>query len=89
MLTGPVTLQTAWSVLDWSQVKVNSDRALRLSWSGGVGWCNGDSGAPLMCGGDVLSGLSSWGYGCGQPGLPDVFTKTLYFNQWIEGNIEE
>jgi len=56
--------------------------------AGGVGWCNGDRGAPLMCqtGRSALSGLSAWGYGCAQPGYPDVFTSTLYFLQWIHQN---
>ena len=51
--------------------------------SGGVGWCNGDMGAPLMCEADSLTGLSSWGQGCGVAGYPDIFTNTLYFSQWI------
>ena len=42
-----------------------------------------------MCGGASIAGLSSWGYGCGEPGYPDVFTKTLYFKDWIEYNIED
>ena len=42
-----------------------------------------------MCGGANIAGLSSWGYGCGEPGYPDVFTKTLFFKDWIEYNIED
>ena len=59
--------------------------------SGGVGWCNGDRGAPLVCPdreGESLTGLSSWGYGCGLQGYPDVFTSTPYFRHWIGDNIE-
>ncbi len=57
---------------------------------GGVDTCQGDSGGSLACkvtgdGGDrhVLMGLTSWGYGCGRPNRPGVYTKVIDYLDWI------
>ena len=57
---------------------------------GGRDSCQGDSGGPLMCGGPPyeLSGIVSWGYGCGEPGYPGVYTQTSYFVQWIKNHMK-
>ncbi|XP_049903113.1 trypsin-like [Epinephelus moara] len=50
---------------------------------GGRDACNGDSGSPLVCDGEV-HGLVSWGRGCAQPNYPGVYVKLCEFLYWIE-----
>ena len=61
---------------------------------GGKGFCQGDSGSPLMCPpasnqGDFLqlTGIASWSYGCAEPGFPGVYTETSYYIPWIMDNM--
>ncbi|GBP68833.1 Phenoloxidase-activating factor 2 [Eumeta japonica] len=55
--------------------------------------CQGDGGAPLACpvGDDryTLTGLVSWGIGCGGKGVPGVYTKTSMFRNWIDQKMDE
>lgn len=51
--------------------------------------CEGDGGAGLYCsepesGLTKLAGLVSWGIGCGQRGVPGVYTNVAAFYNWIE-----
>jgi len=50
--------------------------------------CQGDSGGPLLSvNGDVIEGLTSWGIGCGEEGLPGVYTRISTFDDWIQETI--
>lgn len=54
---------------------------------GGIGACFGDSGGPLLLednGRYVLLGLTSWGIGCAQPDLYDVYTRLPLYKDVIE-----
>ena len=46
----------------------------------------GDGGGPLVCedqGYFELSGLVSWGFGCGRQDVPGVYVKISSFIGWI------
>ncbi|CAK8690511.1 unnamed protein product [Clavelina lepadiformis] len=55
--------------------------------TGGIGFCHGDSGGPLLCETDegrwYLAGVISWSMGCALRRKPDVFSEVQYFIDWI------
>lgn len=53
--------------------------------------CQGDSGGPLVCNVDhkaVLTGIVSFGIGCGHHRYPGVYARVSTFIRWINANIE-
>ncbi|RNA15447.1 acrosin isoform X1 [Brachionus plicatilis] len=57
---------------------------------GAVDSCKGDSGGSLVTLSEikgqnryVSSGIVSFGYGCGRPKYPGIYTRTSYFLEWI------
>lgn len=49
--------------------------------------CQGDSGSPLVCSGEV-QGLVSWGQGCALPNYPGVYVKVCEFMNWIQDTLD-
>ena len=53
--------------------------------------CTGDGGGPLVCPGPggslVLAGLVSWGVGCGEAGVPGVYTNIATYVDWIHETV--
>lgn len=49
--------------------------------------CQGDSGGPLMIFTSskqwILAGLTSFGFGCAQPGYSGVYTRIIFYLDWI------
>ena len=63
---------------------------------GGEDSCQGDSGGPAVSllpvpeYGEVratLLGLTSWGYGCGKPNKPGVYTRLSQYVDWIHRRV--
>lgn len=50
---------------------------------GSVDSCQGDSGGPLVANG-VLIGVVSWGYSCGLPHHPGIYTNVAVVRRFIK-----
>ena len=48
--------------------------------------CTGDSGGPLAHFGDIVVGVISWNYDCGDPYYPSVNARVSHFSNWIVAN---
>ena len=52
--------------------------------------CTGDGGAPLVCqagpgGRWYVVGLVGWGIGCGEEGVPGIYTRVAHYITWLSG----
>lgn len=54
--------------------------------AGGRDACQGDSGGGLMCNG-VITGIVSFGFGCGRPRFPGVYVDVSAYAEFIDGAI--
>jgi len=87
-----------------SQSVCNHERSYggRLTWNmfcagyqnGSSDSCSGDSGGPLQCLSNVknrwvVSGIVSWGIGCGTTHKYGVYTRVRHFNVWVKGYIQK
>nr|ADT80832.1 serine protease 62 [Mamestra configurata] len=53
---------------------------------GGKDACGGDSGGPLAQFGDIIVGVTSWGFECADAFYPGVSARVTYFSNWITAN---
>ncbi|KAG8200316.1 hypothetical protein JTE90_028500 [Oedothorax gibbosus] len=80
--------QESYSKLRTDGLRVGITTAMMCAGStiGGVDACQGDSGGPLVMrtgGRWIQVGIVSFGYRCGVPGYPGVYTRVLSYVRWI------
>ena len=51
--------------------------------------CQGGPAVGEVQGRATLFGITSWGYGCGRPNKPGVYTKVREYVKWIQEKVQE
>ncbi|XP_054447483.1 transmembrane protease serine 12 [Pteronotus mesoamericanus] len=56
--------------------------------------CRGDSGGPLMCYFPehkrfFVTGITSYGYGCGRKNFPGVYSGPFFYKTWLTGHLNK
>ncbi|XP_072388527.1 uncharacterized protein [Diabrotica undecimpunctata] len=72
-----------YGIIDTSQVCAGAQ-------DGSKDTCQGDSGGPLQVQQDgrlYIVGITSFGIGCGKPGIPGVYTRVSNYLPWIEQTV--
>lgn len=81
----PITIQS-----QYPPGQITTNMLLAGYPEGGIDTCQGDSGGPLVVtnslGIILQAGITSWGYGCAEPGYPGVYTRVSAFYDWIIAN---
>ncbi|KAI0238020.1 Glandular kallikrein [Lamellibrachia satsuma] len=83
----PVVNQATCGASDWHGSKLTSNMLCAGYAAGVKDTCNGDSGGPLLCTmNNILrvSGIISWGDGCGKAKKPGVYTRVTKYLAWIK-----
>ncbi|HON08239.1 MAG TPA: trypsin-like serine protease, partial [Verrucomicrobiota bacterium] len=78
----PITTQSMYP-----PESITTNMLLAGFYQGGVDTCQGDSGGPLVVtnssGALLQAGITSWGYGCAEPGYPGIYTRVANFYGWV------
>ena len=72
---------------EYGENNIADNQICALVPGGGKDFCLGDAGGPLVCGG-LLTGIVSWGFGCGHADAPGVYAEVAYFKDWVEKNVQ-
>ncbi|KAL3276633.1 hypothetical protein HHI36_012005 [Cryptolaemus montrouzieri] len=84
LLTTQVPIMSLYQCInDYSADKITQNMICAGYNNGQYDSCFGDSGGPLVVG-DVLVGIVSWGYACGEKNKPGVYTSVIGMRDFIE-----
>ncbi|KAJ0036829.1 hypothetical protein NQD34_005506, partial [Periophthalmus magnuspinnatus] len=81
--------QRTCNLINWYSGMITENMICAGLESGGVDSCQGDSGGPLQCysedqGRFYQLGVTSFGYECGLPFKPGVYSRISMFSEWIK-----